>query len=443
MRLCSLTIILFILASPSAQAASFECIYAQPGVEETICTHEALGSLDETLGKYYQQLRTELAPAQAKALKASQKHWLVERDRICGTDNAQCLKDAYIKRINVLRSRYENTHPPVQDENYNQYYRKQCSIPDISFPDNLVVYSTGAYNGKKQTYQIDQSGSEAGEFEITVNSKDRPVALLLASYGPSVFKISRTQGTRIVAVVATGYNRVGVAGLPIDTPMMITYYKNGRGCPHPLLYHNDEPGLLAKVNSGAPVSVWEILRAHRPPPKDDNRGKLNELAQSVFGRPIDLLVKTDHWKAHLGAPLAQNEVLVRSSITPEDFKIESSQLAGPAGLQQALKAGLLRRATDSDRRRWIQLRARMTSKKPNEGIKDPFRRGDQPLIAPEASYVIIKPFNIPKGLYGGNLAVFYLEKGVPYPTGNLGHSLLYDFNTMQCHGGICTVPRRR
>lgn len=52
-------------------------------------------------------------------------------------------------------------------------------------------------------------------------------------------------------------------------------------------------------------------------------------------------------------------------------------------------------------------------------------------------YIILKSITIPSGLYGANSAVFFLEKGVSFPKGELGHSRLYDFNTMSCYGINC------
>jgi hypothetical protein len=55
-------------------------------------------------------------------------------------------------------------------------------------------------------------------------------------------------------------------------------------------------------------------------------------------------------------------------------------------------------------------------------------------------YVILKPFEIPAGLYGGHMATFFLAEGVPFPKGDLGHSTLYDLNTMKCQGTMCGLP---
>jgi hypothetical protein len=51
--------------------------------------------------------------------------------------------------------------------------------------------------------------------------------------------------------------------------------------------------------------------------------------------------------------------------------------------------------------------------------------------------VVLKPFRLPPGLYGAHSATFFVPKGVPRPTGELGHSVLYDFNTLTCAGTFC------
>ncbi|MGD9687334.1 MAG: hypothetical protein AB7U43_10230, partial [Desulfobacter sp.] len=53
------------------------------------------------------------------------------------------------------------------------------------------------------------------------------------------------------------------------------------------------------------------------------------------------------------------------------------------------------------------------------------------------AYVVLKPFKLPAGMYGGNMAQFYVPKGVAFPSGELGHSTIYDFNTLTCTGSLC------
>lgn len=56
-------------------------------------------------------------------------------------------------------------------------------------------------------------------------------------------------------------------------------------------------------------------------------------------------------------------------------------------------------------------------------------------------YVVLKEFAMPAGLYGAHSATFIVPKGVPVPTGKLGHSRVLDYNAMQCTGALCRSDR--
>lgn len=52
-------------------------------------------------------------------------------------------------------------------------------------------------------------------------------------------------------------------------------------------------------------------------------------------------------------------------------------------------------------------------------------------------HVVLKALTMPVGLYGAHSTSFYIPQGVPIPTGNLGHSTLYDWNSLTCTGSDC------
>jgi hypothetical protein len=54
---------------------------------------------------------------------------------------------------------------------------------------------------------------------------------------------------------------------------------------------------------------------------------------------------------------------------------------------------------------------------------------------------VLKQFTYPEGLYGAYGATFFIAKGAPRPTGNPGHSAIYDFNTLNCQGALCSAGR--
>lgn len=402
--------VVFVLTSHSLFAASFNCSKATPGMEQEICADTQLSKADENLAKYYLKLKNSLDKKRSKGLLREQRVWLKQRSNLCKSGDVSCLKKLYSDRINVLRSKYENLVPFTLGDSYDFYgLRGTCGFADVKFPEEFVIYAAGWYAGRKLDIQIDQSGSEATRFDIIVNSPDKPVVLILGAYEPSIWNISWTKETVILAVVATGYRRQAVIGLPKDTPVLISSADNGGLCGH----------------------VY---------PDGKNQKQIDEFSNKLFNKPPNMVYLVGGGKSVLGSPLKQNEQLFSSAdITIENIIDKKSPLAGPAGLKEALRKGILRVATQDDRETWIRLKTRDVYKKSNKKDQDPVTAGIQPITpaSPDEFYVILKPFHMPNGLHGGLAADFFLLKGVPYPTGDIGSCHIYDFNTMKCHGPVC------
>lgn len=98
---------------------------------------------------------------------------------------------------------------------------------------------------------------------------------------------------------------------------------------------------------------------------------------------------------------------------------------GEAGLALGVREGYLREARNSDMNEW------RVTQKPGDA------RADSSGFAMHNAYVVLKPYRVPSGLYGAHAAKFYVPRGVPRPTGELGHSAIYDFNTRTCAGVTC------
>lgn len=105
--------------------------------------------------------------------------------------------------------------------------------------------------------------------------------------------------------------------------------------------------------------------------------------------------------------------------------------AGEAGLVEAMRKGLLRPASASDlttwKLRWSQANGR--------GLPSSFDERAQRMTV----YAIQGDLQIPGGLHGAHAVVFVLEKGVPYPRGDAGHSAILDQATGACMGPICEM----
>lgn len=282
-----------------------------------------------------------------------------------------------------------------------------CAFNGLRLPASTKVFAAGAYGGSRQDFQIDQSGSEATRIDVAVNQPDVPVVLMLGAYEPTVWNIGWTPGTRILAVLLSGYHLQLATGLPDNVPVLTSTYENKGACGY--FYVTAEKA-----------------------------GKLNPIARRVFGRPVDMLYPARDGKVAVGMPLATGTTLVTDGAAkpPSAFRLPNSQLAGPAGLEQAVRDGFLREADSSDGAAWIAAR-RARRRAPVDA--PPIAGGAPPARMPSMfhAYVVLKAYTLPAGLYGAHSATFFVPKGVPRPTGKLGHSTLYDFNTLSCAGVSC------
>ncbi|WPP01657.1 hypothetical protein SFA35_10050 [Pseudomonas sp. HR96] len=282
-----------------------------------------------------------------------------------------------------------------------------CGFENFTAPADLVVYAAGGYSGREVGFQIDQSGNQATQFDIAVNSPDKPVALILGAYDPTVWNIGWTPGTRIVAVYVSGYNRQVLAGLDSTVPVLNSSYENKGPCGYSYVSRDSTVGL-------------------------------NPLSRRLFGQPVSMVYPGDKsGKILIGSPLGPNPRLVTSSaVTPDSLRDKQGPLAGQAGIDEAVRNGSLRAATRDDVQAWVDARAAAT---PAERDVPPVAGGAaaRPLPSVSGAYVVLKAFTFPAGLYGGHAVTFYVPRGVPLPTGQRGHSAVYDFNSLHCEGPLC------
>ena len=194
-----------------------------------------------------------------------------------------------------------------------------CSFGNLKIPEGLRVYAAVGYGGRELQFQIDQSGQQATQFDVAVNSPGRPVALLLGAYEPTIWNISWTKGTRIVAVLVSGYHRQAVAGLGRRVPLLNSSYEDEGPCEH----------------------VYE---------GDNRNAALNPLSRSLFKKPVDLVFPGDKiGRIVVGDPLAVDTRLITSTWrTPKSFRDRNAPLAGQLGIDNAVAKGLLRPAAPAE-----------------------------------------------------------------------------------------------
>lgn len=275
----------------------------------------------------------------------------------------------------------------------------------FSIPGNAVILAAGTYSGRTLGFQIDQSGHAATQVDVNVNYPTKPVVLMLSAYEPTIWNIKRSYSTQIVAVYASGYHRQAIAGIDPNVQQSISTYDNRGKCGH--LYATAE-----KLD------------------------ELNPHARNVFGRAVDAFYPVDKGLVAIGDPVPAGVPMVGSDIAPEQYRDPVAPLAGQAGLQAAVQAGVLRKATRADSDAWfaaIRALPPAPDLPPVIGHATPSR----PNIDLSNAYVVLKPFVYPAGLYGAHAARFFVPKGTPRPTGNPGHSAVYHFDTMTCTGALC------
>lgn len=274
-------------------------------------------------------------------------------------------------------------------------------------PPDFAVYAAGAYSGKEIAFQIDQSGHSGTQIDVEVNQPDKPIVLMLGAYEPTIWNISLSPETQVLAVLVSGYHRQVIAGLSQSIPSLISTYDN-RG----------------------PCGYFYVSR--------DSLAGLNPLARRIFGRPVDMVYPATDGRVVIGAAMPGNaRPSASSGPSPESFRDESAPPAGEAGLEEAVRKGLLRNATAADAEAWVDAVIQNTPQRDipyvvGQGIPKPSKP------AMYNAYVVLAEFTYPAGLFGAHSATFLIPKGVPRPKGNPGHSAVYNFNTLACQGASCT-----
>ena len=180
-------------------------------------------------------------------------------------------------------------------------------------------------------------------------------------------------------------------------------------------------------------SIWAPTR-----PVDTERlEKLNPMAQRFFGRNVDMVYPARDGAVTLGVSQGVPSGWVGQTDIPlERFVDKNAPLAGEAGLDEAVRKGLLRRANVRDRDDWnLQKEKLMRDRLPRVAGRSSSSSRE---IHLDNAYVVLRQMTIPAGLYGAHSAVFFVPKGAPRPRGNPGHSSIHDFNDMSCTGPGCS-----
>lgn len=116
---------LLLLATPLAQAASFDCAKAGTPFEKAICASDELSQQDELLAQAYATALGGLSTDAAAEVKAGQKEWLGYAQRIC-SDDAEPIKGTYTEEqaqclASTFRGRIRNLEASRMQEGFRFY----------------------------------------------------------------------------------------------------------------------------------------------------------------------------------------------------------------------------------------------------------------------------------------------------------------------------------
>lgn len=285
-------------------------------------------------------------------------------------------------------------HELVQQRSATPKIVTPCSAFKDVLPDNYVLYAGGSYSGRKLGYQIDQSGHEATGFEVSVNLPGQSVVLALGAYEPSVWNIHKSAGTHILGVLVSGYHRQQIKGIDPNTPVLNSTYEDKSPCGY--------------------FYVSEDVR------------QADETLRTMLG------------KSPVSYHLAANGKLNFGPSLIADMPEMDYPLAGKAGLDALESKGVIRPAGEEDLARYHEAKRQAQGLPPivvvggstSQSSSGNLRRG---LLA----YVVLKPMRFPGGLHGAHAVTFIIERGVPRPQGEPGHSAVYDLNSLTCAGPMC------
>jgi hypothetical protein len=393
-------VVLAALVPQAAYAAGIDCKRGNTFVEKAICASPRLTRLDhEVANMYATATNVALRPDE---LRDEQGRWLRDVRNVCG--DVACLRRVHEERLAELSVRIEREELALRRDP-KRGKEKVCAIPDFVAPPDFVVLAAGGYRGHQLNFHIDNSGNLATHMEVTVHHPDKPVVLMLGAYDPTVWSVRHSAPTRIAAVFVSGYHRQVLNGV------------------------DGIPALNSSQDNQGPCGYFY--------PVSDGIQALNPIARRLVGKPAEIVYREDDGRIAVGEPLPAGVELVSLGLKPvRSFRDDDTPLSGVSGLFEGVRNGQLRDATVEDAKAWATVAAAVTSPQ------------DVPPVAGQAAakprmprlvnaYVVLQPFRLPAALYGRDAATFLIPKGVPRPTGNLGQSTMWDFNTGRCSGMMC------
>ena len=305
-----------------------ECEQQNNHLATSSCKEIATDISLQKLESYYRSLMKKSYLPASRKLLLQQSSWLENRKTVCPNFDVDCLSKYYQERMASLKKTYTKKQ--------RGYIPRDIACESFQgqiFSNDLQVFAGGAYAGKRVNYQVEDSSHQTSEFDVIVNSPDKPVALILGAYDPSVWNIKWTKGTKIEGVLAFGHHKQFVTGLPKDTPILAG--NENRSCD--LL--NNIGSFFDKVTSSAYPKI------------------IDDLSKRVYNKNTTSIYHTENGKLLFGNKITNNTKLYTSEDTPiKSFIMKTKPLYGNEGLTELLKKGKIRLLTDLELKKWKKTR---------------------------------------------------------------------------------------
>lgn len=171
-------LVMLVLATSVAQAASFDCKKAATPFEVAICTHPELSKADDLLSVAYQTAIGGLSKPALQQMQKNQREWLDYAQRVC-TDDAKPAKAKYPDdKIDCLRSTFETRVRVLEASRMESMLRFYTEDRYIVIPDTTADADAWSKVASKEfsAARIDGGEAEAEAFNAYV-----------AEYGPATF----------------------------------------------------------------------------------------------------------------------------------------------------------------------------------------------------------------------------------------------------------------
>lgn len=280
----------------------------------------------------------------------------------------------------------------------------ECRFKNLKLPEDFLVYSASGYSAQGIDYQIDKR-NQAGQNDVYINKTPKPLVLILGHNEPTIWNMIVSDKADLRAVVVLGYHKQIVHGLSNKTPVIINTLKDKK-----------LPCGYIRMSGG----------------DGDDNVLIDQLSHNLFSKSVD-----QHFA--LEKPLSKivfgdkEEEQIEQVVPYEKYRFKGTPMVGKKGLEEALREGKIRKATEEDKQLMLEKAKDKTrqDKSKSRYSRQFLEMANQVYQSTSLEvYVVQKEFVYPVGLR--DRAVFIVPEGVPGPIGGTGHAKSISFLGFAC-----------